>query len=125
MVNIYRYWIEQGGFDGFRIDTIKHVDIGFWPQFNPAIRAHAAALGKTNFLQFGEVYDGADAKCGYYTVTGNPDGIPPVSVPETSVKMFISAFSWSDNQRTMTFHPAYPGHAAQQRPTITSFGLCR
>jgi len=24
MVEIYKYWIGQAGFDGFRIDTVKH-----------------------------------------------------------------------------------------------------
>ncbi|HMP71719.1 MAG TPA: alpha-amylase family glycosyl hydrolase [Kiritimatiellia bacterium] len=69
MIAIYSHWIEQGGFDGFRIDTVKHVEMGFWQVFNPAIREFAASLGKTNFFQFGEVYDGSDAKCGSYTGT--------------------------------------------------------
>lgn len=69
MVEIYKYWIGVADVDGFRIDTVKHVDIGFWQVFNPAIRAYAAALGKTNFFQFGEIYDGSEGKCGYYTGT--------------------------------------------------------
>lgn len=69
MVEIFKYWIGVADVDGFRIDTVKHVEIGFWQHFNPAIRAYAAAIGKTNFFQFGEVYDGAESKCGYYTGT--------------------------------------------------------
>ncbi|HEY8240077.1 MAG TPA: alpha-amylase family glycosyl hydrolase [Kiritimatiellia bacterium] len=69
MAKIYSDWIDKADFDGFRIDTVKHVDIGFWQYFNPALRAHAAARGKTNFFQFGEVFDGSDGKCGYYTGT--------------------------------------------------------
>jgi glycosidase len=69
MVEIYKYWIEQTNVDGFRIDTVKHVDMGFWQYFNPAIRAHAAGMGKTNFLQLGEVYDGDSGKLGSYTGT--------------------------------------------------------
>lgn len=69
MVEIYKYWIGVADVDGFRIDTVKHVDIGFWQTFNPAIRAYAASIGKTNFFQFGEVYDGNEVKCGYYTGT--------------------------------------------------------
>ena len=67
MVEIYKYWIGVADVDGFRIDTVKHVDVGFWQAFNPAIRAYAASIGKTNFFQFGEVYDGSESKCGYYT----------------------------------------------------------
>ncbi len=69
MAKIYKHWIQVADFDGFRIDTVKHVDIGFWQYFNEEIRQFAATLGKTNFFQFGEVFDGGDAKCGYYTGT--------------------------------------------------------
>jgi len=69
MVDIYKYWIEQANLDGFRIDTVKHVDMGFWQHFSPAIRQHAASIGKTNFFQFGEVYDGDEGKLGSYTGT--------------------------------------------------------
>ncbi|MBU1909422.1 MAG: Ig-like domain-containing protein [Verrucomicrobia bacterium] len=69
LFNIYRYWIETADLDGFRIDTVKHAEIGFWQYFNPAIRTYAASIGKSNFFQFGEVYDGSESKCGYYTGT--------------------------------------------------------
>ncbi|HWD91825.1 MAG TPA: alpha-amylase family glycosyl hydrolase [Verrucomicrobiae bacterium] len=69
MTKIYQYWIEQAGFDGFRIDTVKHVEMGFWQEWCPAIREFAAAHGQTNFFMFGEVPTGADAKCGSYTGT--------------------------------------------------------
>jgi|LSQX01.2.fsa_nt_gb glycosidase len=69
LVEIYKYWIREADVDGFRIDTVKHVEIGLWQHFNPAIRDYAASLGKTNFFQFGEVYDGSEQKCGYYTGT--------------------------------------------------------
>lgn len=67
MKKIYEYWIEQAGFDAFRIDTVKHVEMGFWQEWCPAIRAFAAARGKTNFFMFGEVPYDSDAKCGSYT----------------------------------------------------------
>ena len=69
MEKIYEYWIEQAGFDGFRIDTVKHVEIGFWQAWCPAIRAFAAAHGKPDFFMFGEVLDHSEAKCGSYTGT--------------------------------------------------------
>lgn len=69
MAEIYSYWIEQANLDGFRLDTVKHIDMGFWQSFNPAIRQHANSIGKTNFFQLGEVYDGSDAKLGSYTGT--------------------------------------------------------
>jgi glycosidase len=56
LIEIYSYWIEEFGVDGFRIDTAKHVKPEFWHAFIPAIEAVARANGKPNFHQFGEVY---------------------------------------------------------------------
>jgi glycosidase len=72
MANIYKYWIQAGDLDGFRIDTVKHVDHGnggFWNYWCPEIHDFATSIGKSNFFMFGEVYDGSDQKCGYYTGT--------------------------------------------------------
>jgi glycosidase len=70
MVAIYNFWIQQAGFDGFRIDTFKHVDTGFWQYWCPQVHQFAATnSAKTNFFMFGEVYDGNEALVGYYTGT--------------------------------------------------------
>ena len=69
MTKIYEYWIEQAGFDGFRIDTVKHVEMGFWQTWCPAVHAFAAAHGKPDFFMFGEVPHQSDVKCGSYTGT--------------------------------------------------------
>ena len=67
MAEIYKYWIGQAGFDGFRIDTVKHVEMGFWQNWCPLIHTYAASIGKPNFFMFGEVYDASESKCGSYT----------------------------------------------------------
>ena len=67
MAEIYEYWIAQVGFDGFRVDTVKHVDMGFWQSWCPVVHAWAETNGKPNFFMFGEILDGSDAKCGSYT----------------------------------------------------------
>ena len=69
MIKIYEYWIEAAGFDGFRIDTVKHVETGFWQTWCPAIHEFAAAHGKPGFFMFGEVPHPSDVKCGSYTGT--------------------------------------------------------
>jgi glycosidase len=70
MVAIYDFWIQQAGFDGFRIDTFKHVDTGFWQYWCPLVHQFAATnSAKPNFFMFGEVYDSSEALCGYYTGT--------------------------------------------------------
>ncbi len=69
MIKIYEYWIAQAGFDAFRIDTVKHVEMGFWQQWCPAVHAFAAAQGKPDFFMFGEVPHPSNAKVGSYTGT--------------------------------------------------------
>ncbi len=56
-IDIYRQWIEGFGIDGFRIDTVKHVNLEFWQAFAPAIREIARKAGRPGFIQFGEVAD--------------------------------------------------------------------
>jgi len=53
-IGVYRHWIEEFGIDGFRIDTVRHVNLGFWEAFGPAIREAARHAGRPAFLQFGE-----------------------------------------------------------------------
>lgn len=55
-IDIYNKIIDEFKPDGFRIDTMKHVNIEFWQQFSPALIKHAKQQGINNFFMFGEVY---------------------------------------------------------------------
>ncbi|MFI5357696.1 MAG: alpha-amylase family glycosyl hydrolase [Opitutales bacterium] len=57
-IDIYRHWIDAYGIDGFRIDTVKHVNLEFWEAFAPAMRAAADRAGHPDFFQFGEIANG-------------------------------------------------------------------
>ncbi|CAI9401863.1 alpha-amylase family glycosyl hydrolase [Nocardioides sp. T2.26MG-1] len=62
MIDIYRTWVEDFDIDGFRIDTMKHVNDEFWQKFGPTMQRIAAADGNPGFFMFGEVaLDGSDA----------------------------------------------------------------
>jgi pullulanase-type alpha-1,6-glucosidase len=56
MTKIYGDWIAGTGVDGFRIDTAKHVNLDFWPQFSQGIAQRADRAGKRDFFMFGEVF---------------------------------------------------------------------
>ncbi len=81
LFRIFAYWIEVADFDGFRIDTAKHIDRpeinpnvrGFWGDFTTRIREFAAARGKHNFFMFGEAFDGNDELLGAYTMAGQDE----------------------------------------------------
>lgn len=56
MIEIYKDIIDEFKPDGFRIDTVKHVNIEFWQEFSPALMSHAKKIGIENFFMYGEVY---------------------------------------------------------------------
>jgi len=55
MIDIYETWIRDFGVDGFRIDTMKHVNDEFWQKFGPTVLTFAREQGKDEFFMFGEV----------------------------------------------------------------------
>ena len=70
MVDIYKTWVQQAGVDGFRIDTVKHVNMEFWQRFGPALTGYAASLGNDDFFMFGEVFDANPEFMSRYTTQG-------------------------------------------------------
>jgi glycosidase len=70
MIDIYKDIISEFKPDGFRIDTVKHVEMSFWEQFDPEIMAHAKAEGIPQFHIFGEVAQGDAAFLSRYSTIG-------------------------------------------------------
>lgn len=66
-VEIYRFYLEEIGVDGFRIDTVKHVHREFWEAFASRLRARVGPERAKRLLLFGEVYESAAITCGKYT----------------------------------------------------------
>jgi alpha-1,3-glucan synthase len=48
--------VSSTDIDGIRMDTPMQVPLNFFQRWAPAVRAHAASLGKQDFLLFGEFY---------------------------------------------------------------------
>ncbi|CAG5156610.1 uncharacterized protein ALTATR162_LOCUS4407 [Alternaria atra] len=55
LARCYKYWIALTDCDGFRLDTLKHVDTGIARLFCGVLKEFASNLGKTNFFLVGEV----------------------------------------------------------------------
>jgi pullulanase-type alpha-1,6-glucosidase len=70
MTDIYKTWVRDAGVDGFRIDTVKHVNMDFWKRFSPAVQGYARRLGNKDFFMFGEVYSNDPALTSRYTTEG-------------------------------------------------------
>jgi hypothetical protein len=59
--------METLDLDGFRVDTVKHIEMDFWDVWCKNIHDWATANNNPNFFIFGETYDGNDQKVGQYT----------------------------------------------------------
>jgi glycosidase len=55
LTKVYGDWIASTDVDGFRLDTVKHANLDFWPQFSQGIEKAAEKAGKKDFFMFGEV----------------------------------------------------------------------
>ncbi|MFE7237072.1 pullulanase-type alpha-1,6-glucosidase [Streptomyces sp. NPDC057580] len=73
MEKIYEKWVRDFDIDGFRIDTVKHVDLDFWTQWATALDAYAAQHGRDDFFMFGEVYSADTAITSPYVTRGRLD----------------------------------------------------
>ena len=58
-IELWSGWLRDYGLDGFRLDTVRHVDPHFWRAFLPAIEKAARDAGRPGFGVFGEVFDPA------------------------------------------------------------------
>jgi glycosidase len=67
LIQAYRYAIARFDVDGFRIDTLKHVEREFALTFCNAIREYALSIGKKNFFIFGETRSDDEALLAAHT----------------------------------------------------------
>jgi glycosidase len=54
----YKFWIAYADLDGFRVDTVKHMDLGAGRYLASVIHEFAQSLGKENFYLIGEITGG-------------------------------------------------------------------
>jgi len=57
LIKAYKSWIVSADIDGFRIDTVKHMESSSVAIFCNAMREYAQRYGKHNFFMFGEIVD--------------------------------------------------------------------
>ncbi|OIJ67150.1 pullulanase-type alpha-1,6-glucosidase [Streptomyces mangrovisoli] len=73
MEKIYERWVKDYDIDGFRIDTVKNVDMDFWTQWATALDNYAAQHGRKNFFMFGETYSADTSVTSPYVTQGRLD----------------------------------------------------
>ncbi|MFJ8488030.1 pullulanase-type alpha-1,6-glucosidase [Streptomyces sp. NPDC094038] len=73
MEKIYERWVKDYAIDGFRIDTVKNVNMEFWTQWATALDTYAARHGRKNFFMFGETYSADTSVTSPYVTQGRLD----------------------------------------------------
>lgn len=58
LCTVFKYWIALADIDGFRVDTVKHMDDGASRYFSSVIREFSESLGKENFYLIAEITGG-------------------------------------------------------------------
>lgn len=58
LCQVYKFWIAYADIDGFRVDTVKHMDKGATRFFSSVIHEFAQAIGKERFYLIGEITGG-------------------------------------------------------------------
>jgi glycosidase len=106
MIDIYKTWIRDFGVDGFRIDTMKHVNDEFWQAFGPEVLSYARSQGKREFFMFGEVFDTTKSFTSQFTTKNKMQsvldfpfqeaarGFASKSGPTNSLGAFFQADDW-------------------------------
>ncbi len=54
LMDVSKYWIDETGCDGFRLDAVKHIPVEFWERYVRDVREIAGS----DFLLMGEVFWG-------------------------------------------------------------------
>jgi glycosidase len=60
LIKVYKHWIDVADVDGFRLDTVKHMEDSSVAIFCNAVREYAQRVGKQRFFLFGEIMDSDD-----------------------------------------------------------------
>lgn len=60
LCQVYKYWIALADIDGYRVDTVKHMDPGAARFFTSVIHEFTQRIGKENFYLIGEITGGRE-----------------------------------------------------------------
>jgi len=70
LTRAYEYWIAFADLDGFRVDTVKHMDAGATRYFASAVHEFAVSIGKDRFFLVGEITGPRDFAVDLSRITG-------------------------------------------------------
>lgn len=93
LCRIFQYWIAYADIDGFRVDTVKHMEPGAVRYFCNVIHEFAQLIGKENFYIIGEVTGGRTNAVNIVDTTGLDAGL---GIDDIQEKLeFLAKGRWS------------------------------
>ncbi len=95
LCDVYKFWIALADIDGFRIDTVKHMEPGATRYFVSVIKEFAQTLGKENFFLVGEITGGRVNACNMLELTGLDAALGIDDIPD---KLEYLAKGWREPQ---------------------------
>ena len=131
LIKAYKYWISITDVDGFRVDTVKHMESSATAIFCNAVREYAKHIGKDDFFIFGEVAAGDDELIHEYIgrnsrISGTSERFPSLDaaldfplyhVLEDVIKGFRNP--WYLRDRYERFRTLYSDHGEAGRYFVT------
>lgn len=124
LADAYKFWIAFADVDGFRVDTVKHVEPGAMRFFNNVIREFAQSLGKENFLLVGEVTGGRANAVATVDTTGLGAGL---GIDDVQDKLEFLAKGWRspgnpDTEEQEGYFDLFRNSVQESKPTHQWFG---
>lgn len=130
LIKVYKHWIVAADLDGFRVDTVKHMETTATAIFCNAIREYTQRIGKHNFFLFGEIVADDDTIQRYIgrnsRIEGTSERFPALDAAldfplyfllEDVIKGFASPAFLRD--RYQAFHTRYADHGEAGRYFVT------
>ncbi|MDD5363727.1 MAG: alpha-amylase family glycosyl hydrolase [Gallionellaceae bacterium] len=93
LCDVYKFWIALADLDGFRIDTVKHMEPGATRYFAAVVKEFAQTLGKENFFLVGEITGGRDNAYNLLELTGLDAALGIDDIPD---RMDYLAKGWRE-----------------------------
>lgn len=126
LIKVYKYWIGVADIDGFRIDTVKHMESSATAIFCNAVREYCRRIGKQNFFIFGEIVADDETLQRYLgrnsRIEGSNERFPSLDaaldfplyfILEETIKGFLNPRELRDRYERFKTHYADHGEAGQ------------
>jgi hypothetical protein len=91
LADVYKFWIAFADIDGFRVDTVKHMDDGASRYFGSVIHEFAQSIGKENFYLIAEITGGRINAFRTLEITGLDAALGVDDIPD-KVEYLIKGF---------------------------------